>query len=92
MRSNEIPESLDYKNDFELTAVLEKDGFEHSETGSEVPFISVDTLREELWKLPRELCSPECIDFIEHFLVIDPAKRPTAEEALQHPFVKTTVI
>lgn len=30
---------------------------------------------------------PELADFLKRLLTIDPADRPTAEEALQHPFM-----
>ena len=29
-----------------------------------------------------------CIDFLQHLLTIDPEKRPTAETALQHPWLQ----
>ena len=84
------PENLDYKDDFELAAGLEGSGYTHPKTGELTPYITVGTVREELQKLPKEVCSEECISFIEHLLIIDPAKRPTAEEALRHPFVSST--
>ncbi|EEQ29073.1 conserved hypothetical protein [Microsporum canis CBS 113480] len=85
----DMPENPEYKEDFEMGAALEKSGYVHPKTGETIPFITVGSLREELQKLPREICSEECIDFIEHLLVIDPAGRPTAEEAMKHPFVSS---
>ncbi|KAI1948000.1 hypothetical protein LOZ12_002099 [Ophidiomyces ophidiicola] len=82
----EPPENPDFKDEFALAEALEGGGYLHPETGEAKPYISVGTLREELLKLPREICSEACIDFIEHLLVIDPAQRPTAEMALKHPF------
>ncbi|KFY46931.1 hypothetical protein V495_02161 [Pseudogymnoascus sp. VKM F-4514 (FW-929)] len=60
-------------------------------TGEMRPYIVGGTLEEELEKLPRELCSRECIEFILYLLELDYKKRPTALEALQHPFIKSTV-
>ncbi len=31
---------------------------------------------------------PEFVDFLSALLTIDPVKRPTAAEALEHPFMK----
>ncbi|KAK2836889.1 hypothetical protein FQN49_006622 [Arthroderma sp. PD_2] len=84
-----IPENPEYKEDFEMAVALEGSGYVHPKSGDTIPFITVGSVREELQKLPRELCSEECIDFIEHLLIIDPAKRPTAEDALRHPFVSS---
>lgn len=30
---------------------------------------------------------PEFIDFVKRLLIIDPSKRPSATEALKHPFL-----
>jgi serine/threonine protein kinase len=43
------------------------------------------TVREEL--IQRHI-SLDCIAFIEHLLVVDPKQRPSATEALAHPFLK----
>ncbi|EFR00864.1 CMGC protein kinase [Nannizzia gypsea CBS 118893] len=85
----DIPDNPAYKEDFEMGEALEQTGYTHPETGEDAPFITVGSLLDELQKLPREICSEECIDFIEHILVIDPAARPTAEEALKHPYVNS---
>lgn len=83
------PENPEHRDEFELAAGLESGAYSDPETGDSKPFIAVGTLREELMSLPREACSEACIDFIEHLMVIDPAKRPTAEMALKHPFVSS---
>ncbi|KAK2784853.1 hypothetical protein FQN53_008186 [Emmonsiellopsis sp. PD_33] len=87
-----MPENPDYKEDFELGAALELTSYKHPKTGEQTPYITVGSLREELQKLPKEICSEDCIDFIEHLLVIDPFKRPTAEKALSHPFVSSVIL
>ncbi|KAK2759911.1 hypothetical protein FQN54_002646 [Arachnomyces sp. PD_36] len=84
----EIPEDPDYKENFQMGAALEGSGYIHPKTGDPTPYITVGSVREELQNLPREVCSETCIDFIEHLLIVDPAKRPTAEEALRHPFLR----
>jgi serine/threonine protein kinase len=88
----ETPENLGYKEEFELAAGLVTGEYIHPTTGKQMPYITVGSLRHELRKLPREICSKTCIDFIEHLLVIDPFKRPTAEKALRHPFVSSVTL
>lgn len=46
--------------------------------------VKVGTLRQELEKLR---VSTECIDFIEHLMVYDHTKRPSATDALDHPWL-----
>ncbi|KAK2735225.1 hypothetical protein FQN55_002225 [Onygenales sp. PD_40] len=83
------PENPDFKDEFELAKALELGGYLDPKTGEPKEYLNLGSLREELSKLPREICSETCIDFIEHLLVIDPEKRPTAEMALKHPFVSS---
>ena len=42
------------------------------------------------WKLAEVGVSSMCRDFIVRLLVLDPAKRMTAEEALAHPWLRQT--
>ncbi|KAK2797320.1 hypothetical protein FQN51_008586, partial [Onygenales sp. PD_10] len=83
------PENPDFKDEFELAKALEISGYLDLKTGEPKEYINLGSLREELSKLPREICSETCIDFIEHLLVLDPEKRPAAEMALEHPFVSS---
>lgn len=83
----DVPDNPDFKDEFNIAKALEISGYMDPKTGEPKAYINVGTLREELMKIPREICSETCIDFLEHLLVIDPSKRPTAEMALQHPFV-----
>ena len=87
----EAPEDPKYKDEFELARDLEESEYRHPQTGQLTPYITLKSLRQELEQLPRDVCSRECIDFLEHLLVIDPTRRPTAEEALQHPFIKSSL-
>lgn len=84
-----LPEDLKYKDEFELAYDLAESMYQHPRTGQLTPFITLKSPRQELEQLPRDICSLECISFIEYLLVIDPTRRPTAEEALQHPFLKS---
>ncbi|KFY45990.1 hypothetical protein V494_00662, partial [Pseudogymnoascus sp. VKM F-4513 (FW-928)] len=78
-------------DEWELAIGLEATDFKDPKTGEMRPYILGGTLEQELEKLPRELCSWECIEFILYLLEMDYKKRPTALEALQHPFIKSTV-
>lgn len=49
--------------------------------------INAGSLRQELERIENPPIAPELIDFIESLLVLDETKRPTAEEALRHPFL-----
>lgn len=83
----EPPKDLEDDEEFQLARALEQGDYKDNKTGRMTPFITVKSLREELEALPREICTSECIDFIQHLLIVDPDRRPTAEEALQHSFV-----
>ncbi len=47
--------------------------------------IRLSSMKEEL---SRRGVDPACIDFILHLLVVDEDRRPTAVEALQHPWLR----
>ena len=48
-------------------------------------FIEIRTLEEGLVKLD---VSDDAVQFIRHLLVIDPEKRPTAQQVLDHPWLQ----
>lgn len=79
------PEStkIDLVDEFALAAFLEKETYVHPETGKEEKFIKLGTIRHELESVEGPI-DKDCIDFIESLLVVDPSKRPSAEEALKH--------
>ncbi|KAA0167970.1 hypothetical protein FNF27_07217 [Cafeteria roenbergensis] len=60
--------------------------FEASEDGDDI----VSLLHPEPKPLEEllEVDDPEFVDFLSALLTIDPVKRPTAAEALEHPFMK----
>ena len=74
-----------YKDEFELAEQLAVMDNPHDGTR----LIKGGTLREELQRLPKPSVSLELLDFIESLLVIDHSKRPTASEALQHPYLQS---
>lgn len=78
------PRNPEYNDDFALAEYFAGETFTHPETGVVQKYIKVGTIREELEKLPGPPVDSTCIDFIEHLLVIDHSKRPTASEALGH--------
>jgi serine/threonine protein kinase len=47
--------------------------------------------RKELQEIPDPLVPQDLLDFIESLLIIDPNKRPTASDALRHPYLQSTV-
>jgi serine/threonine protein kinase len=74
-----------YKEEFELAEQLAV--MENPHDGMRL--IKGGTLREELQRLPEPSVSPKLLEFIESLLVIDHSRRPTASEALQHPYLKS---
>jgi hypothetical protein len=67
-------EEVDYAEEFKLAEVLlRKD------------LIKLGTLRQELERLE---VSSDCIGFTEHLLVVDYVKRPSAIQALDHPWLR----
>jgi serine/threonine protein kinase len=83
------PVNPDYEEEFLVAEQLESTTFEHPDTKLETKFIKVGTLRQELEQMPGPKVAPELIDFIEYLLVVDHMKRPTAWEALQHPYLQS---
>ncbi|KAI9726542.1 MAG: hypothetical protein M1834_008984 [Cirrosporium novae-zelandiae] len=83
------PVNSDYEEEFWLGEQLESTTFVHPDTNLERPFIQVGTVHQELEKLPGPKISPELLDFIDYLLVVDHTKRPTALEALQHPYLQS---
>lgn len=50
--------------------------------------IKVQPLRQELEQITDPTVSPALLDFIDSLLIVDVEKRPTAEQALQHFYLK----
>ncbi|KFZ14030.1 hypothetical protein V501_03423 [Pseudogymnoascus sp. VKM F-4519 (FW-2642)] len=78
-----------FLDEFSLARALEREEYEDPETGVMKQFITVGTVRQELERIggvPQDL-----IEFIEYLLVIDHTKRPTARDALGHPYLADMV-
>lgn len=62
----------------------------HIDPGIEgpVPYIDVGTLRQQMESLPGPKVDPGLLDFIDSLLIVDHTKRPTAAEALEHPYLR----
>ena len=79
--------NTDLEDEFAVAEFLERETFVHPDTGKVERFINVGTIRQEL-EAAEGPVDKDCIDFIESLLVVDPDKRPTAEEALEHPWLR----
>jgi len=77
----------EYMDEFEAADILESETFQTATMSEPRKFITSGTLRQELESVPSEYISTECMDFIESLLIIDHTKRPSAREALNHPFI-----
>lgn len=73
--------------DFDLARKFAIAYYEDPDTKKLARVLTIGTLREELARVPGPRISPDLIDFIHYLLVIDHTKRPTAAEALQHPYL-----
>lgn len=74
-----------YKDEFELAEQLAS-----MEIGPGLgKLIKVGTLRQELQSLSDPSVSTQLLDFIDYLLVVDMARRPTARDALQHPYLQS---
>jgi serine/threonine protein kinase len=70
----ERDEDPKYKLEFDVAELFVRRGI-----------IKMDSLEKELSSVNA---SPDCINFIRHLLTLDHKKRPTAEEALHHPWLQ----
>lgn len=82
------PVKPEYGEEFATAVFLEKETFVHPTTGAEERFVKLGTIRQELEAVPGQHIEKGCIDFIESLLVMDHTKRPTAREALNHPWLR----
>ncbi|KAL2070070.1 hypothetical protein VTL71DRAFT_14750 [Oculimacula yallundae] len=74
-------------DEFALAEYFENESFVHPGTGAEQKFMTVGTIRQELEKVKGPI-DPQCIEFVERLLTVAVDKRPSAREALQHPWLK----
>ncbi|KAG4442867.1 hypothetical protein IFR05_001663 [Cadophora sp. M221] len=83
------PSKTDIVDEFALAEYFERETFFHHENGLEERFIKVGSIRQELGKVEGPI-ERGCIDFIESLLIFDPMRRPSAREALQNPWFKSS--
>ncbi|KAJ8064986.1 hypothetical protein OCU04_007290 [Sclerotinia nivalis] len=83
------PVNPDFDEEFVVAEHIETTSFVHPDTNVETQYIKKGTLREELERSQDPEVPPDLIDFIEHLLVVDNLKRPTASMALQHPYLQS---
>ena len=81
------PAKQDFAEEFATAEFLEKEMFVNPATLKKESFIKLGTIRQELESVPGPKIEGGCIDFIQSLLVVDHTKRPTAREALQHPWL-----
>ena len=84
----EPPVVAGFVEEFAVAEYLLKHSFTTADDGKEHPFITVGSLRQELEKISSPKVSGRLLDFIEFLLVVDHSKRPTAVEALEHPYLR----
>ena len=77
----------DYVEEFSTASFLEQNTFTIPGATIERSFITLGTVRQELEKLPGPKMEQGMIEFIESLLVIDHTRRPSASQALQHPYL-----
>lgn len=82
------PVNPEYGEEFAIAEFLEKETFVNPTTGAEERFVKLGTIRQELEAVSGQNIEKGCIDFIESLLVMDHTKRPTAREALNHPWLR----
>lgn len=70
--------------EFELANILSASTHQDDTTKK---LMTVGHWRKEMEEITDPPVSPDILDFIESLLIIDPAKRPTAAEALLHPYL-----
>lgn len=76
-----------YKDEFELAEQLEA----MLHPLGRMKLISREDWRTELEDIPDPPVPNDLLDFIETLLVLDPDRRPTAVEALLHPYLQAVV-
>ena len=79
----------EYESEFRTASVLSTGTYGDPDYGP-VPLMNVSPLRSELEALPGPKVDPGLLDFIDSLLIVDHTKRPTAVEALKHPYLHST--
>lgn len=82
----------EYELEFRMADEMSMGTYIHPEIDGPVPYIDVGTLRQELESLSDLKVDPGLLDFIDSLLIVDHTKRPTAAEALEHPYLRSTEV
>lgn len=85
-------ENLEYESEFRIANEMALGTCIDPGIDGPVPFIQVGTLRQELESLSGPKVDPGLLDLIDYLLIVDHAKRPTAAEALEHPYLSSTEV
>ena len=81
----------EYESEFRTASILSTGTYGDRDYGP-VPLMNVSPLRSELEALPGPKVDPGLLDFIDSLLIVDHTKRPTAAEALKHPYLHSTEV
>lgn len=81
-----------YEAEFRKANELSTGTYIAPEIDGPVALIHVATLRRELESLPGPKVDPGLLDFIDSLLIMDHNERPTAAEALEHPYLRSTEV
>lgn len=83
----EPPVDSNHEEEIALAEYLETDSFRREDDSPERQFIIIGNLRKQLEKISAPKVDQELLDFMGFLLVLNHMKRPTALEALQHPYL-----
>jgi serine/threonine protein kinase len=83
--SDHVPDNETYADEIELARQLAV--MKNTLDGGML--MKQTTLRKRLEQLSDPPVSAQLLDFIDYLLVVDHQKRPTASEALQHPYLQS---
>ena len=84
--------NAEYESEFRMAGEFATGTYIHPGIDGPVSCIDVGTLRRELELLSGPKVDPGLLDFIDSLLVVDHTKRPTAAEALKHPYLHSTEV
>ena len=80
----------EYESEFRMAAEFATGTYIDPVIDGPVHIMDVGTLRRELELLSGPKVDPGLLDFIDSLLIVDHTERPTAAEALKHPYLNST--
>ena len=78
----------EYESEFHMAGDLSTGTYIDPEIDGPAHIMDVSTLRQELVCLSCPKVDPGLLDFIDSLLIVDHTTRPTAAEALKHPYLQ----